>query len=58
MKKKYKGYFKNPTRTLSDVKFKNQVIKSFNFTDKPRVGLWVNTYLKYINKLQKLVDTP
>ena len=51
MKKKYKGYFKKPTRTLPDVKFKKQVIKSFNFTEKPRVGLWVNTYLKYINKM-------
>lgn len=51
MKKKYKGYFKKPARTLPDVKFKKQVIKSFNFTDKPRVGLWVNTYLKYLNKL-------
>lgn len=51
MKKKYKGYFKKSTRTRPDVKFKNQVIKSFNFTENPRVGLWVNTYLKYINKL-------
>ncbi|CAD7757464.1 Hypothetical protein ARAMI_47 [Enterococcus phage Aramis] len=54
MKKKYKGYFKKPTRTLPDVKFKKQVIKSFNFfnfTEKPRIGLWVNTYLKYLNKL-------
>jgi len=51
MKKKYKGYFKKPTRTLPDVKFKNQVITSFNFKEKPRVGLWVKTYLKYLNKL-------
>lgn len=51
MKKRYKGYFKKPTDTLPDVKFKKQVIKSFNFTEKPRIGLWVNTYLKYINKL-------
>ena len=51
MKKRYKGYFKKPARTLPDVKFKKQVIKAFNFTEKPRVGLWVNTYLKYINKL-------
>ena len=58
MKKKYKGYFKKPARTLSDVKFKKQVIKSFNFTEKPRVGLWVKTYIKYLNKLQKIVDTP
>lgn len=51
MKKKYKGYFKRSARTLSDVKFKKQVIKSFNFNETPRVGLWVNTYLKYLNKL-------
>lgn len=51
MKKKYKGYFKKPTRALTDVKFKKQVITSFNFTEKPRVGLRVNTYLKYLNKL-------
>lgn len=44
MKKRYKGYFKKPTLTLVDVKYRK-------FTDKPRVGLWVNTYLKYINKL-------
>ena len=60
MKKKYKGYFKKPTGTLPDVKFKKQkqVIMSFIFTEKPRVGLWVKTYIKYLNKLQKLVDTP
>ena len=51
MKKRYKGYFKKQTRTLTDVRFKKQAIKSFNFTEKPRVGLWVNTYLKYLNKL-------
>lgn len=53
MKKKYKGYFKKPTGTLPDVKFKKQkqVIMSFIFTEKPRLGLWVNTYLKYLNKL-------
>ena len=51
MKKRYKGYFKRSTRTIPDVKFKKQVIKSFNFTEKPRLGLWVNTYIKYLNKL-------
>lgn len=51
MKKRYKGYFKKPTRTLPNIEFKKQVIKSFNFTEKPRVGLWIKTYLKYINKL-------
>lgn len=51
MKKRYKGYFKKPTRTLPNIEFKKQVIKPFNFTEKPRVGLWVKTYLKYINKL-------
>lgn len=51
MKKRYKGYFKKPARTARDVRFKKKVIESFNFTDKPRVGLWVHTYLKYINKL-------
>ena len=51
MKKRYKGYFKRSTHTTPDVKFKKQVIKSFNFTEKPRVGLWVKTYIKYINKL-------
>lgn len=50
MKKRYRGYFKKPTRTLPDVKFKKLVIKSFNFTEKPRVAQWVKTYLKYLNK--------
>jgi hypothetical protein len=50
MKKRYKGYFKKKTNTLNEVRFKKIVIKEFNFKDKPRVGLWVNTYLKYINK--------
>ena len=44
MKKRYKGYFKKPTLVLTDVKYRK-------LTEKPRVGLWVNTYLKYINKL-------
>lgn len=44
MKKRHKGYFKKPTRTLVDVKYRK-------LTEKPRVGLWVNMYLKYINKL-------
>lgn len=51
MKKKYKGYFKKETNALNEVRFKKIVIKEFNFTEKPRVVLWVNTYLKYINKL-------
>ena len=51
MKKRYNGYFKKPTNTLNEVRFKKIVIKEFNYTEKPRVGLWVNTYLKYINKL-------
>lgn len=51
MKKRYKGYFKKPTYAAREIRFKKKVIESFNFTDKPRVGLWVNTYLKYINKL-------
>lgn len=44
MKKKYKGYFKKPTRVLTDVKFKK-------LTEKAHEELWVNIYLKYINKL-------
>lgn len=51
MKKRYKGYFKKPTNTLKEVRFKKMVMKEFKFIEKPRVGLWVNTYLKYINKL-------
>ena len=44
MKKRYKGYFKKPTCALTDVKYRK-------LTEKPRVGLWVKMYLKYINKL-------
>lgn len=51
MKKKYKGYFKKSTNTARDIIIKKEMMKSFNFTEKPRAGLWVNTYLKYINKL-------
>ena len=51
MKKKYKGYSKKPTNTLKEVRFKKMVMKEFNFTEKPRVGLWVKTYIKYLNKL-------
>lgn len=51
MKKRYKGYFKKPTNTLKEVRFKKFVIKECEFTEKPRVGLWVNTYIKYISKL-------
>lgn len=52
MKKRYKGYFKKPTN-LSDqvlrecVKTKREYSKDEKF----RIGLWVNTYLKYLNKL-------
>ena len=51
MKKKYKGYFKKPNNTLNGVRSKNIVTKVFNFTEKPRIGLLANIYLKYINKL-------
>lgn len=51
MKKRYKGYFKKPTHAACDIRFKKKVIESFNFTEKPRVGLWVKTYIKYLNKL-------
>lgn len=50
MKKRYKGYFKKTTNTLNGVRSKNIVIKVFNFTEKPRIGLLAKTYLKYINK--------
>lgn len=51
MKKKYKGYFKKPTHTTRDISIKKKMIESFNFTEKPRVSLWVKTYIKYLNKL-------
>lgn len=51
MKKNYKGYFKKSTNTLKEVRFKKIVIKEFSFTAKPRIGVWVNMHLKYINKL-------
>lgn len=51
MKKRYKGYFKKPTNTLNEMRFTKIVIKELSFTEKPRVGLWVKTYLKYIKKL-------
>lgn len=51
MKKRHKGYFKKPTNTARDIIIKREMMKSFNFTEKPRVTLWVDTYLKYINKL-------
>lgn len=44
MKKRYKGYFKKPTNTLVDVKYRK-------FTENPPVALWVKTYIKYLNKL-------
>lgn len=58
MKKKYKGYFKKPTNTLKEVRFKKVVMKEFKFTEKQRIGLCQNTYIKYTNKFKKLVDTP
>nr|DAZ56084.1 MAG TPA: hypothetical protein [Caudoviricetes sp.] len=51
MKKRYKGYFKKPTYTTRDIIIKKKMMESFNFKEKPRVGSWVNTYKKYINKL-------
>lgn len=51
MKKRYKGYFKKPTKTLKEVRFKKVVMKEFNFTEKQRIRLCQNTYIKYINKL-------
>lgn len=50
MKKKYKGYFKKPTNTLKEVRFKKVVMKEFKFTEKQRIGLCQATYIKYTNK--------
>lgn len=44
MKKRHKGYFKKPTRTLVDVKYRK-------VKENPPVERWVKTYIKYFNKL-------
>lgn len=58
MKKRYKGYFKKPTRTLPSVRGYTKMKREYSKDKKFRIGLWGNMYLKYINKFNKRVDTP
>lgn len=50
MKKRYKGYFKKPTNTLKEVRFKKMVMKEFNFTEKQRAYWIVGRHVSKIYK--------
>ena len=40
MKKRHKGYFKKPTNTLQNLRFKKMIMKEFKFTEKRR-AYWI-----------------
>ena len=52
MKKRHKGYFKKPTNLLDPVLRECIKMKrEYSNNEKFRIGLWVKTYIKYLNKL-------